>query len=108
MNTLTKTILAIAGLLLVGGVAVAQDQTRTGGPAAFGPGWRHQQMAEAWVKGEMPQGPMMMMMMRDGTRRGPGMMMGQGPGRAALNPDGTIDTAKLPEWCPYAPKADTK
>lgn len=100
MKTLMKTMVAVAGILLLTGLAAnAQNEAAT-----YGPGWRHQQMTEAWERGEARPGPMMM-------RGGPGQMkpMRGGPGRMALNPDGTVDTTKLPEWCPYATKdTDTK
>lgn len=97
MNTLMKTMAAVAGLLLLSGCAAnAQDDTATN----YGPGWRHQQMAEAWQNGERGPGPMMMRSKMRGEMRG--------PGRMALNPDGTVDTTKLPEWCPYATEPEKK
>ncbi|MGE5547652.1 MAG: hypothetical protein ACM33T_12190 [Solirubrobacterales bacterium] len=100
MKTLSKTILGLAGLLLLAGCTAAADETAVKATTpAFGPGWRHEQMVQAWQKGEVPQGAMM----RAGGRPafGPGMMRGAGPGAAAIGPDGKIDTSKLPEWCPY-------
>lgn len=93
MKTLTKTILALSGLLLLAGCgAVAQDQT----PQNAGPGWRHEQMVKAYEKGEFP-GPAMMMR---GRGFGPTM---------AIGADGKVDPAKMPPWCPYrtAPSTDT-
>lgn len=94
MKTLTKTILALSGLLLLAGCgAVAQDQNAQ----VPGPGWRHEQMVKAWEKGEMP-GPAMMR----GRGFGPGPMM-------AIGADGKVDPANMPPWCPYrtAPATDT-
>ena len=92
MKTLTKTILALSGLLLLAGCgAAAQDPTPQVGPG-YGPGWRHEQMVEARKSGGLPPHPMMM--------RGPGMHA-YGPGAAAIGPDGKVDTGKLPPWCPY-------
>lgn len=104
MKTLTKTIVALASVLLVAYGASAQDTTTDKAVTpGFGPGWRHEQMVQAWEKGEMP-GPMMM---RGRGGFGPGMMRGMGPGAAAIGPDGKIDTSKLPDWCPYKTGADT-
>lgn len=102
MKTLTKTIAAMAGLLLLAGCgAAAQDATPKAAGPGFGPGWRHEQMVQAWEKGEIPPGPgpMMMMMRRQGM--GPGY----GP---PVGADGKIDTAKLPDWCPMKTQANTK
>lgn len=107
MNTLMKTMAAVAGLLLLSGCAAnAQDDTATN----FGPGWRHQQMTEAWENGERGPGQMMMQSKMRGEMRagGPGRNTKGGPGRMALNPDGTVDTTKLPEWCPYATEPEQK
>lgn len=93
MKTMTMTI---AALLLTGCTAAAEDATpKTAGPG-WGPGWRHEQMAQAWEKGEMP-GPMM-------------MMRGMGPGARgpAIGADGKIDTSQLPPWCPLNKAAEPK
>lgn len=104
MKTLTKTIAAMAGLLLLAGCgAVAQDQTPKAAGPGYGPGWRHEQMVQAWEKGEVPPGPMMMM-----RNKGPGPAFapgpGSGPGMRGFGPpvdeNGKIDTSKLPDWCP--------
>ncbi|MEW5727407.1 MAG: hypothetical protein AB1918_06235 [Pseudomonadota bacterium] len=103
MKTLTKTIVALASVLLVAGcTAAAQDATapKAFGPG-YGPGWRHEQMVQAWEKGELPAGPGMMR----GRGFGPGMR-GYGPGAAAIGPDGKVDTSKLPPWCPYSTAPD--
>lgn len=110
MKTPIKTILALASILLVAGcTAVAQDATtattKSFGPGT-GPGWRHEQMVQAWEKGEMP-GPMMRGQMMRGQGFGPGMR-GYGPGAAAVGPDGKVDTTKLPAWCPYSTAPDAK
>lgn len=110
MKTLTKTIVALASVLLVAGcAAAAQDATTpTAVGPGYGPGWRHEQMVQAWQRGELPAGPGMMR----GRGYGPGMRgygAGYGPGAAAIGPDGKVDTSKLPPWCPYgtAPAAAT-
>lgn len=100
--TTTKFIATLAGLLLLAGcTAAAEDVTKAATPA-YGPGWRHEQMVQAWQKGETP--PMM-------QARGPGFgprMMGQGVMGAAVGEDGKIDTSKLPPWCPLnqSPKVE--
>lgn len=88
MKTMMKTAAFVTALLLAGAAATAIAEDAT--PKTWGPGWRHQQMAEAWEKGQVPPGPMM-------------MMRGQGPaGRFGppVTADGKIDTSKLPEGCP--------
>lgn len=103
MTTL-KVLAAVAGAILLAGCTAAAEDTPTKavGPA-YGPGWRHEQMVKAWQKGDVPPAPMMGMA---GTGlgygpRGPGMA-GNGP---PLKDDGTIDTAKLPPWCPLGQNA---
>lgn len=96
MKTTTKTIAVLTALLLAGfaAAAIAEDATPTAVEPGWGPGWRHEQMAKAWEKGDMP-GPMMM------------MMRGFGPGaRPALGADGRIDTSQLPPWCPLKQAQD--
>lgn len=89
--TTTKLIATLAGLLLLAGcTAAAEDTTTKATSPAYGPGWRHEQMVQAWQKGEVP--PMM-------QARGPGFGQGFGP-RMMLGEDGKIDTTKLPPWCP--------
>jgi len=88
MKTLTKTIAAFAGLLLLAGCsAAAEDAAPKTAAPAYGPGWRHEQMMQARQDGKSGPGPMMMQ--RTG-RMGP-----------PLNADGTVDTTRLPDWCPY-------
>jgi len=88
--TTTKLITLLAATLLLAGCsAAAEDTTSKAAGPLYGPGWRHEQMAQAWSKGETP-GPMMM----QGRLYGPHMMA------AALDKDGKLDTTKLPPWCP--------
>ena len=103
MKTTWKTIAVFTGLLLLAGCAALADDTpaKTSTPA-YGPGWRHEQMLNARQNGQMPYGYGRMMMVR-GQGYGPGMR-GFGP---AMNADGTIDTSKLPPWCPYADQGTT-
>ncbi|HSV29354.1 MAG TPA: hypothetical protein VLL76_07340 [Candidatus Omnitrophota bacterium] len=100
MKTLSKTVLALSGLLLLAGCsALAEDTTPKAVGPGYGPGWRHEQMVQARQNGQLPPAAMM---------RGPGMMRGQGPGAAAIGPDGKVDTSKLPAWCPYNTASDAK
>lgn len=97
--TTTKLIATLAGLLLLAGcTAAAEDTTTKATGPAYGPGWRHEQMVQAWQKGEAPP-----MMRARGTGFGNRMMMGPPVGE-----DGKIDTTKLPPWCPLnqTPKSD--
>lgn len=93
----TRLVTALAAVLMaVGFAAAAQDTTPQTTPQTFGPGWRQAQMMQARQAGQLP--PAMV------APRGPGMAYGPGYGmgrRAALNPDGTVDTTRLPTWCPY-------
>lgn len=100
MKTTLKTIAVFTGLLLLAGCAANADDTTTKANApGYGPGWRHEQMMQARLNGDVPPGPMMM--------RGPGY----GPGQRGYGPpvdeNGKIDTSKLPPWCPYADKPAT-
>jgi len=100
MKTTLKTIAVFTGLLLLAGCAANADDTTTKANApGYGPGWRHQQMMQARLKGDVPPGPMMM-------ARGPGQR-GSGP---PVDENGQIDTSKFPPGCPYAdtPTAATK
>lgn len=105
MKTMMKSIAVLGSLLLLAGCGAAAEDVA---PRTAGPGWRHEQMAKAWEKGELP-GPMMMMRGPDSTGRfGPGKF---GPGARGYGPpvgaDGKIDASQLPEWCPLkqAPEA---
>ena len=90
--------LALATLLLVVGctAASAEDTTTKATPPTYGPGWRHEQMMQARSNGQWGFGP--------GTGMGYGMGQGygrmQGGGGPPLKADGTIDTTRLPDWCP--------
>ncbi len=94
MNLIT----ALATLLLVVGctAASAEDTTTKATPPTYGPGWRHEQMMQARGNGQWGYGP--------GTGMGYGMGQGQGMmqgrGGPPLKADGTIDTTRLPDWCP--------
>jgi hypothetical protein len=90
MTTTKFATLLAATLLLAGCSAAAEDATSKAATPFYGPGWRHEQMAQAWAKGETP-GPMMMM---QGRGYGPPMMA------TAFDKDGKLDTTKLPPWCP--------
>lgn len=90
-----KLTATLATLLLVAGcsAASAEDTATTPNPTAFRPGWRHEQMMQARAQGQMPPA--------FAGQRGPGMGYGMGWGYGpALKADGTVDTTKLPEWCP--------
>ena len=93
----TRLVTAIAALfMVVGFAAAAQDATTQTTPPVYGPGWRQTQMIQARQNGQLP--PAMI------APRGPGMAYGPGYGmgrRAATNADGTLDTSRLPNWCPY-------
>ncbi len=98
MKTLTKTIAAFAGLLLLAGCAAtaAEDTTPKAAGPGYGPGWRHEEMIKARQSGQFGPGQMMMnRVAADGQTFGPGR---KGP---PLNADGTVDTTKLPPGCPY-------
>lgn len=101
MKTTLKTIAVFAGLLLLAGCAVQAGDTPNQ-TACPGPGWRHEQMVQARMNNaDRPCG-----MAVRGQGFGPGYgqgMRGFGP---PTNADGTIDTSKLPSWCPYATKTD--
>ncbi|OJX79480.1 hypothetical protein [Magnetospirillum sp. 64-120] len=104
MKTTLKTIAVFAGLLLLAGCAAQAGDTpnQTFNCPGYGPGWRHEQMVQARMNNTgMPCG-----MAVRGQGFGPGYgqgMRGYGP---PTNADGTIDTSKLPAWCPYATKTD--
>ncbi|MBF0325667.1 hypothetical protein [Magnetospirillum moscoviense] len=104
MKTLTKTIAAFAGLLLLAGCAAAAEDTtpKNVGPG-YGPGWRHEEMIKARQSGQFGPGPMMM-----NRAAAPGQTFGPGRMGPPLNADGTVDTTKLPAWCPYNQQAPTK
>ncbi|MGE5515037.1 MAG: hypothetical protein ACM31D_04375 [Bacteroidota bacterium] len=90
-----KIAATFATLLLVAGCTAANAEdatTKATTPTTYGPGWRHEQMMQARAQG---QGMPAMM-----YQRGPGMGYGMGRGGPPLNADGTVDTAKLPDWCP--------
>lgn len=93
-----KIAATFATLLLVAGctAANAEDATTKATAPTYGPGWRHEQMMQARAQGQIPQA----MMARRGAGYGFGMGYGMGRNGPPLNADGTIDTAKLPEWCP--------
>lgn len=98
--TTTKFIATLAALLLLAGCsAAAEDTTPKATGPAYGPGWRHEQMVQAWQRGETPP-----MMQARGSRYGFGPRM-MGP---PVGEDGKIDTTKLPQWCPLnqTPKTD--
>jgi hypothetical protein len=91
MNLIT----ALATLLLVVGctAASAEDTTTKATPPTYGPGWRHEQMMQARAaNGQWGPG------MGYGMGMGYGRM--QGGGGPPLKADGTIDTTRLPDWCP--------
>lgn len=97
--TTTKLIATLAGLLLLAGcTAAAEDTTTKASAPVYGPGWRHEQMTQAWQKGDVPP-----MMQARNPGFGPRMMMGPPVGE-----DGKIDPTKLPPWCPLkqTPKAE--
>lgn len=105
MKTTLKALSVFAGLLLLAGCAAnAGDTPNQTACPGYGPGWRQEQMIQARQDGTAP--PCRMGMRGQGFGPGQGMGM-RGPGPAALNADGTVDTTKLPAWCPYATKADT-
>lgn len=97
--TRMKIATAFAALLLVAGctAANAEDTTPNTATPAYGPGWRHEQMMQARAQGQVP--PAMI-----NARGGPGMGWGPGwstgRGGPPLKADGTIDTTRLPDWCP--------
>lgn len=86
-----KIAATFATLLLVAGctAANAEDATTKVTTPTYGPGWRHEQMMQARAQG---QGMPAMMYQRMGY--------GMGRGGPPLNADGTVDTTKLPDWCP--------
>ena len=103
MNLVT----ALATLLLVVGctAASAEDTTTKATPQTYGPGWRHEQMMQARAaNSQWGYGP--------GTGMGYGMGQGygrmQGGGGPPLKADGTIDTTRLPDWCPMKNVAPQK
>ena len=108
MKTLTKTIVGVAGLLLlIGCSAVAEETTTKATTPSYGPGWRHEQMIQARANGQFGPGPGMM----GRFANGPGQAFGPGRMGPPLKADGTIDTTQLPPWCPYnqtAPQGTTK
>lgn len=89
--------IALATLLLVVGctAASAEDTTTKATPPTYGPGWRHEQMMQARAaNGQWGFGP------GTGMGQGQGQGMMQGRGGPPLKADGTIDTTRLPDWCP--------
>lgn len=96
--TRMKIATALAILLLVAGctAASAEDTATKATVPTYGPGWRHEQMMQARANGQLP--PALM------SQRGPGMGYGMGWGMGRNGPplkaDGTIDTTRLPDWCP--------
>ena len=93
--TLMKIATAFAALLLVAGctAANAEDTAPKAATPAYRPGWRHEQMMQARAQGQVP--PAMI-----NARGGPGMGWGMQRGGPPFNADGTIDTSRLPDWCP--------
>lgn len=100
MKTVSKLLISVAilGAMAVG-VAAAADQAA---PQTWTPGWRHEQMLKAVQDGTVTPGT------------GPGFGRGMGPGMrggmmaAAIGPDGKVDPAKLPEFCPMRQALTTK
>lgn len=119
MKTTMKTIAVFAGLLLLAGCTANAGDTPTNVTCpGYGPGWRHEQMVQARADGSAQPCPMAMRGQGFGPGQGQGPGLGQGPGFGQgpgmmrgfgppTNADGTIDTSKLPAWCPYATKTDT-
>lgn len=111
MKTTLKTLAVFAGLTLLAACAAQAGDTTAptfncpgygaGYSQGNGPGWRHAQMMQARMNNaNMPCGAAV-----QGQGFGPGYgqgMRGFGP---PTNADGTIDTSKLPSWCPYANQA---
>lgn len=95
MKTISKTIAVFTGLVLLAGCTAFADDTPTKTSVrVYGPGWRHEQMMQSRQDGTLPYGRMMMV-------RGQGYGPGMRGAALAMNADGTIDTTKLPPWCPY-------
>ncbi len=89
--------LALATLLVVAGctAASAEDTATKATTPTYGPGWRHEQMMQTRAaNGQWGFGP------GPGMGYGPGMMQGQGRLGPPLKADGTVDTTRLPDWCP--------
>ncbi|MCR6631368.1 MAG: hypothetical protein NVV74_15705 [Magnetospirillum sp.] len=94
--TALKIATALTVLLTLAGAAAAEDTQTKAATPAYGPGWRHEQMVQAWQRGETPAA----MMMRRGPGYGLGMGLGAARGSPALKADGTVDVTQLPPWCP--------
>ncbi|MGE5503015.1 MAG: hypothetical protein ACM31L_01200 [Actinomycetota bacterium] len=123
MKTLTKTLTAVAAVLIVAGcTANAADTPNQTGPQGWQPGWRHEQMVKAWQDGTFQgpgpgmRGPMMMRAGWGGQGMGPGMGFGpgggpgggRGPGAGVgpgAGPGANVDPSTLPPWCPYRTQA---
>lgn len=93
-----KIATAFAALLLVAGctAANAEDTTPKAATPAYGPGWRHEQMMQARAQGAVPAG----MTYANGPGMGWGPGWGMHRGGPPLKADGTVDTTRLPDWCP--------
>lgn len=101
--------LALATLILVAGctAASAEDTTSKATPPTYGPGWRYEQMMQTRAAngqgatyGQWGSGP--------GRGYGMGYGMGRGNGGPPLKADGTLDTSRLPDWCPMRTAAPQK